>query len=123
MQGLGPNDPARRQYHGGGLLTRAVLNLLKAMTEGEMPEDCEAVYERGTVWVDYHTFRVDTLRKAIQLCAVRDVTEGTGALDRYVINEVGRAILADPSQADEVVRLLASRTNMTVRDGKVVRLD
>lgn len=123
FQGLGPNDPARRTHPGGGLCTPAVIRLLKTMEEGGFTEDGEAVYERGQVWVGITTFSPRTLLKAVKLCCVRDVTEGTGALARYVLNEVGRAIITDPSQADVVVRNLATRTNMTVRDGKVVTLD
>lgn len=123
FQGLGPNDPARRTHPGGGLCTPAVIRMLKAMEVDRDNEDGEAVYERGQVWVGCITYSPRTLLKAVKLCAVRDVTEGTGSLQRYVINEVGRAIIADPSQANAVSRHLATRTNMTVKDGKVVPLD
>lgn len=115
-------------YHGNGLLTGSVFALLCTMSDcgadedDYLSEDVEAVREGRLVWVGIKTFATSTLDKALRLCAVRDVTEGTGSLERYVLNEVGRAIVNDPAQADKVVMLLAMGRNMTVTDGKVVEL-
>ncbi len=105
-------------YHGGGRLTPSVYDLLKTMKE----LDEEAVQEGIEVWVDLRRFHAGTIYKALQLCALRDVSDDTGTLRRYVLNEVGRAILNDPAQADKVVMLLTMGRNMTVKDGKVVEL-
>lgn len=105
-------------YHGGGRLTPGVFKLLQTMaTEGD-----EAVQEGIAVWVDLHRFHSSTLHNALQLCALRDVSDDTGTLRRFVLNEVGHAILNDPAQADKVVILLTMGRNMTVKDGKVVEL-
>lgn len=105
-------------YYGNGRLTPGVFKLLQTMaTEGD-----EAVQERTAVWVDLHRFHSATLHNALQLCALRDVSDDTGTLRRFVLNEVGHAILNDPAQADKVVTLLTMGRNMTVKDGKVVEL-
>ncbi len=106
-------------YHGAGRLTPSVYDLLKTMKE----LDEEAVQEGIEVWVDLRRFHAGTVHKALQLCALRDVSDDTGALRRYVLNDIGLAILDDPEQADKVVMLLALRRNMTVRGGKVVEFD
>ena len=94
-------------YHGAGRLTPGVYDLLQKMAD----ENDEAVQEGIAVWVDLRRYHSSTLHKALQLCALRDV-----------LNEVGHAIVNDPSQADKVVILLTMGRNMTVKDGKVVEL-
>lgn len=117
-------------HPGSGLLTPGVLRLLAAMAypEAEMADDgfpydeYEAVCDRWEVWVGDRQFHRKTLNAALQLCAISDVSD-EGGFQRYTLNAVGRCFLADPSQADQIVRLLYAGQNITVREGKISALD
>jgi len=104
-------------------LTPAVLRLLGEMSREDVPlDEAEAVCDRFEVWVGEERFHRETINRALRLCAVRDVSEEAG-LRRYEISEVGRCLMADPEQADELCRLLLSGRNITVRDGKIVEFE
>lgn len=103
----------------------ALLRMLRTMADAEDAgnyEDSEAVRDRFEVWVGDKTFSARTLHKAISLLAVKDVSDGSGVA-RFVINDIGRAILVNPDVSSDVLKMVYSGTNFTLRDGIVVKID
>ena len=69
----------------------------------ELFEDAEIVCSGRDCWIGDHPVASRTVDRLLTAFAISDVSEGAKTR-RYVINGTGRAILADPLVAEEVMK-------------------
>jgi Fe2+ or Zn2+ uptake regulation protein len=72
----------------------AVLRLMAAAEDREDFEGAELVYERGVAYLCDERIAARTVFALLRACAIRGVGSEPGGLERYAINETGRALIA-----------------------------
>jgi hypothetical protein len=101
------------------MASTALLKLLAAMNE-PLDEDYESeiVREARQCWFGSERVSGRVLNEAIRCRAVDDVSD-EGGIERYVINEIGRAVLRRPDLAGEIAAAILSGRQFTVRDDAI----
>lgn len=92
--------PKRNPY-----LTPAMERVLRTLADDV---DCDLVRERGEVWIGDERTSTTVLKRLVQLCLVGlsnhgDLRSVGRGLERYDINEEGRATLLDPEYVPRIV--------------------
>lgn len=82
------------------MLTKRQREILTVMRDTEE----ELVYERGQGYVGDSPVAARTVFALFRLCAVRNVSDTKGGLERYVINETGTRLLQGDVSALDPLR-------------------
>lgn len=97
------------------MLTPRAMEVLRMMLQG----DEEFVAEGIHCWVGDVQVSRATLRQLLRCLALKDVSDQSG-IERYVVNDIGKAILERPALAEEVAVKALAGQGFTVIDGSVV---
>jgi hypothetical protein len=90
-----------------------------ALALGQKTDEHEVVCEGLEVWIGSRRSSWSALNALLRVLAVSDQSDRGSTFLRFSINDVGRAILRDQSQADVVRKMIASNTQFTVRNFKI----
>ena len=82
---------------------------MKAGEGGEEEfDDGELVCEGRCCWVGLDTVSRAKVYELLRLCLIRDVTDQNGKMERYTLNEEGRAMLDNPEYVPMIVGALST---------------
>lgn len=94
---------------------------LSDFLEEDSEYESELVGSGKTFWLGLTRYSSKTVDELLRLVAIRDTSDTETR--RYVINDVGRALIDDPSQESVLLSLLLQRKNITVRNLRIEELD
>jgi len=77
----------------GRLLSKRQLEVLRIMAAHPDDDEGELVYERGCAFLGDERVAPRTVTALLRACAISDTAWG-GGIERYRINETGRALVA-----------------------------
>lgn len=100
---------------------RRVLELMARAEDEGRHEEAELVCEGIECWVGLARTNRAVVRLLLRSLLVRDVSD-TGGIERYAVNDTGRAALRRPAVVDEVAQTLARGVPFTVVDDRVVEM-
>ena len=101
----------------------SVLRQMRLTDAQRRYEDAELVGEGRSFWLAYRRVSRSTVNQLLRLVAISDCSDAGGAaLERYKINEVGRAIVRRPEIIAEIETALRTGGAFTVRDNRIVSL-
>ena len=86
-----------------------ILERLKAAEDSDNLDDAEIVCEGRTCFVGLDTVSKATVYELLRLVLIRDDSDQGKGVERYSLNEEGRALLADPDYIPQIVKVLAER--------------
>ena len=89
---------------------KRILERLKAAEDADELYDAEIVCEGRTCFVGLDTVSKAKVYELLGLVLIRNDGEPGASLERYSLNEEGRALLADPLYIPKIVKFLAKRT-------------
>lgn len=84
------------------------------MLEAEEAEDfdeAEIVCEGRECWLGLGKISRKTVYQLLQLCLISDSGEKGKGVERYVLNEEGRAMARDPLYVPKIVAILAAEAD------------
>lgn len=94
------------------LITRGAHRVLRDMPAAEAAEnfeDAEIVAESRACWLGDRPIAQRTINQLLHLCLLRDVGEPGQDVERYVLNEEGRAMANDRFYTPMIVAILRKR--------------
>lgn len=105
------------------LASTALLKLLTTMN-GPLEDgyESEVVREGRQCWLGSRRISSRILDEAIICSAVDDISDSK-TVKRYVLSEIGRAVLRRPELAEEVTAAILSRQQFTVHDDRIVGIE
>ena len=90
-----------------------ILTQLKAAEDDDNLDDAEIVCEGRYCYVGLDSISKATVNELLRVVLIRDDSDQNGKLERYSINEEGRAMVNDPNYIPKIVSLLT-----TAHDGQ-----
>ena len=84
-----------------------VLTQMKAAEDTDDLDDAEIVCEGRSCYVGLDSISKATVNELLRLVLVRDDSDQGKGMQRYSLNEEGRAMVADPDYVPKIVPLLA----------------
>lgn len=84
--------------------------------------ESEVVREGRQCWLGSERVSGRVLEEAIRSSAVNNVSD-SNVIERYVINEIGQAVLRRPELAEEVMVAILSGRQFTVRDDRIIDME
>ena len=84
-----------------------ILERLKAAEDADELDDAEIVCEGRVCYVGLDTVSKAKVYELLRYVLIRDDSEQDKGVERYSLNEEGRAIVADPSYVPKIVTLLS----------------
>lgn len=106
-------------------LTEGTAKASREMVEAEARGDhegAEIVCGSRECWLGYRRVQRGTVRKLLRMLAISDRSEEGAALERYAINDTGRAILRRPALVGDINRALISGGAFKIADDQLVPL-
>lgn len=88
---------------------RRILSRLKDAEDADNLEDAEIVCDGRVCYVGLDTVSKAKVFELLRLVLISDDTDTGGGLERYSLNEEGRAIVSDPFYIPKIVKILARR--------------
>ena len=82
-----------------------ILTRLKAAEDADDLDAAEVVCEGRTCYLDLDTVSKAKVYELLRLVLLRDVTDQNGKIERYTLNEEGRAMVDDPNYMPKIVSL------------------
>lgn len=86
-----------------------VLRRMKAAEDDDNLDDAEIVVEGRTCYIGLRLISKATVNELLRLCLIQDDSDQNGKLERYTINEEGRAILSNPTYKPQILAALKKR--------------
>lgn len=91
------------------MISKAAMRVLTQMKDAEDTDDfddAEIVCEGRSCYVGLDSISKATVNELLRLVLISDDSDGKG-VERYSLNEEGRAMVADPDYIPKIVPLLA----------------
>ncbi len=88
---------------------RRVLEKLKEAEDADELFDAEIVCEGRVCYVGLDTIAKRTVNELLRLVLISDNATVEKAIERYSLNEEGRAILEDPNYVPKIVPIMSNR--------------
>ena len=91
------------------MISKAAMRALVRMKDAESADnldDAEIVCEGRTCYIGLDLIAKATVNELLRLVLIRDDSDQNGKVERYSINEEGRAILDDPNYIPKIVPIL-----------------
>jgi hypothetical protein len=104
------------------MLTPAALEILGLLAKHEHTEEGEIVCDRLNCYLGYRRVHWKTINKLSDCSAITNSAHNNDA-KRYVITEIGHAILRRPELAEEVYLAYLRKKNFTIRNDRVVLME
>lgn len=106
------------------MISKAALSCLKRMVQAETRgkwDEAQLVCEGDTISLGQYRVPAPAVKELLQHIAIVKSYEG-GLIQRYTINDVGRAIHYNPKLSEDIIAVVRQRGGFTIEDGKVARL-
>ena len=100
------------------MISAGAMRILKRMTEAEAIEeweDAEIVCDGRTCYVGLDSISKACVYELLRFVLISDESEQGKGVERYSLNEEGRAMVADPNYVPKIVPLLEQSRSKTVR--------
>lgn len=105
-------------------LTKALATILREMRDAEDRGDSDAaeLVCGSECWLGDRRVHRGSVDRLLTLTAISDRSDEGAALERYCINEMGRAILRRPDIIQEYTAALRAGGSYTIRDDRLVMI-
>lgn len=100
-----------------------VLSAMAAAERADDIEDAEIACEGLQCWIGCDRISRSTVNALLRLTAVSDTSLSEHGIQRYSLNDVGRALHLRPEIEDEVRGMLMRGKQFTIYGNRVVRLE
>ena len=87
---------------------RVLIQMKQAEAEDNL-DDAEIVCEGRSCYVGLDSISKATVNELLQFVLIRDGSDQGGKMERYSLNEEGRAMVDDPNYVPKIVEILAAR--------------
>jgi len=94
-----------------------VLLRLQEAEDADNLDDAEIVCEGRDCYIGLTSISKATVNQLLRLVLIRDDSDWGGGMERYSLNEEGRAMVKDPNYIPKIVPILAAQ-GQTVDDQK-----
>lgn len=98
-----------------------ILREMIAATDREDVENAEIVCEGIFCYLGLRRVHRGSVRRLLTLMAISDRSDGS--MERYAVNDMGRAIVRRPAIIQELATALREKKAYTIRDDRIVPLD
>lgn len=107
-------------------MTPAARRVLEIMAECSVVDEeyePEIVVEGRGCWLGMQRIAYRTFEQLLLCVAIKDVSDVKGSVQRYAINDTGKAIYRRPALEDEVRRALRTGGSFTIRDDHLIPMN
>lgn len=105
-------------------ISKAMLATLKTMIDADgagQYEDAEIVCEGRSCWLGDRQVSRATVNSLLCMLVISDASD-SGGIERYTVNEVGRALLQHPELAPRIAKAIAEQKPFSVSGDTIVLL-
>ena len=94
------------------MISQAAMRVLTQMKQAEAEDnldDAEIVCEGRSCYIGLSSISKATVNELLRLVLIHDDSNQGGGMERYSLNEEGRAMVDDPNYVPKIVKILAER--------------